>query len=162
MKVEEREARKGSAKGRHLHLPEEKPGAEEQANLTDRESRLMRKSRNEALEQSYHAQAAVDADGNALVLSARVSVCANDIGELEADGRAIPTEAGRLRAVLVDTGYANGEQAIRVPTRRSSSGEPRGVYCSVETEDDREARQPGRPPPLCSTQADRRTGLRPH
>ncbi|CAB4244001.1 transposase [Methylacidimicrobium sp. AP8] len=127
-KVKEREARKGSAKGRHIHPPEEKPGAEEQSNLTDPESRLMRKSRNEAFEQSYNAQAAVDAEGSALVLSARVSVCANDAGELEADVRAIPTEAGRVRAVLVDTGYANGEQV------EALQAEGIEVYCPMRAE----------------------------
>ncbi|WP_020494376.1 IS1182 family transposase [Verrucomicrobium sp. 3C] len=127
-KVEEREARKGSAKGRHIQPPEEKPGAEEHSNLTDSESRLMRKSRNEAFEQSYNAQAAVDADGSALVLSARVSVCANDTGELEADVRAIPTEAGRVRAVLVDTGYANGEQV------EALQAEGIEVYCPMRAE----------------------------
>ncbi len=127
-KVEEREGRKGSAKGRHIQLPEEKPGAEEQGNLTDPESRLMRKSRNEAFEQSYNAQAAMDAEGSALVLSARVSVCASDSGELEGDVRAIPAEVGRVRAVLADTGYANGEQV------EALQAEGIEVYCAMRAE----------------------------
>ncbi|WP_202214534.1 hypothetical protein [Methylacidimicrobium sp. AP8] len=43
-KEKERAARKGTAKGRHIHPPEENPGAEEQSNLTEPLSRQMRKS----------------------------------------------------------------------------------------------------------------------
>ncbi|CAB4244245.1 protein of unknown function [Methylacidimicrobium sp. AP8] len=70
----------------------------------------------------------MDAEGSALVLSARVSVCANDAGELEADVRAIPTEAGRVRAVLVDTGYTNGEQV------EALQAEGIEVYCPMRAE----------------------------
>ena len=42
------------------------------------------------MEQAYNAQAVVDADGSQLVLSARVSQCASDRNELQADpGRAL-------------------------------------------------------------------------
>lgn len=67
-KIAEREERKGKAKGRHIKKPDETPRDAEQENLTDPDSRLMRKSKRSGYEQAYNAQAAVDADGSQLVL----------------------------------------------------------------------------------------------
>ncbi len=61
---------------------DETPHAEEQENLTDADSRLMRKNKRSGYEQAYNAQAVVDAEGSQLVLSARVSQCASDRNEL--------------------------------------------------------------------------------
>ena len=93
-KVAARERRTGSRKGRHIKPPTEAPEAEEQINLTDADSALMRKSRRHEYRQAYNAQAAVDADGSQLVLGARVSVCASDRNELVADVDAIPAALG--------------------------------------------------------------------
>jgi hypothetical protein len=43
------------------------PGAKGQSNLTDPDSRIMRKSKNEAFAQAYNAQLAVDAEGSQLI-----------------------------------------------------------------------------------------------
>ncbi|WP_202213305.1 hypothetical protein [Methylacidimicrobium sp. AP8] len=72
------------------------------------------------MRRAIHAQAAVDAEGSALVLSARVSVCANDTGEREAGPRAIPTEAARVRAVLVDRRDMAMAKRSRLCRRRES------------------------------------------
>jgi transposase len=111
-KVREREKRSGSAKGRHIKKPGLAPRAEEQDNLTDPDSRLMRKSKRSGYKQAYNAQAVVDADGSQLVLSARVSQCASDRNELVADIKAIPARVGAPSTVLADNGYLN-ENAVR-------------------------------------------------
>lgn len=70
--------------GRVAQPPTQEPKPDEQINLTDPESRLMRKSQNEAYQQSYNAQAAVCVDGSMLIVGARVSDNASDEGQLEA------------------------------------------------------------------------------
>ncbi len=85
-------------------------GPSEQSNLSDPDSRLMRKSKSHEYRQAYNAQAAVDADGSQLILGARVSQCASDRNELVADVAAIPVALGRPETVLADNGYANGAE----------------------------------------------------
>ena len=63
----------------------------------------MRKSKHHEYRHAYNAQAAVDADGSQLILSARVSQCASDRNELVADVAAIPAALGRPETVLADT-----------------------------------------------------------
>ena len=109
-KVAAREKRRGRAKGQHPKPPSETPGAKEQSNLSDPDSRLMRKSKAHEYRQAYNAQAVVDAGGSQLVLGARVSQCASDRNELVADIAAIPAALGRPRTVVADNDYANGEE----------------------------------------------------
>ena len=109
-KVATREARKGRAKGAHPKPPDETPRADEQSNLSDPDSRLMRKSKHHEYRQAYNAQAVVDAGGSQLIVGARVSNCASDRNELVADIAAIPAELGVPGIVLADNGYANGDE----------------------------------------------------
>jgi transposase len=113
-KVAAREQRKGRAKGKHPKPPDETPRPEEQSNLSDPDSRLMRKSKHHEYRQAYNAQAVVDAAGSQLILGARVSACANDRNELVADIAAIPAELGRPARVLADSGYANGDEVEKL------------------------------------------------
>ena len=89
--------------------PSETPSPEEQSNLTDPESRIMRKSKRSEYRQSYNAQVSVDADGTQLALSTNVSQCASDMNEAVPTISAIPAEVGKPSTALFDTGYANGE-----------------------------------------------------
>jgi len=109
-KVAARDKRKGRSKGKHPKPPSEMPRAEEQSNLTDPDSRLMRKSKHHEYRQAYNAQAVVDAGGSQLILGARVGQCASDRNELVADIAAIPAELGPPEMVLADSGYANGDE----------------------------------------------------
>jgi hypothetical protein len=109
-KVAAREAQKGRAKGRPPMPPDDRPRADEQSNLSDPDSRLMRKSKHHEYRQAYNAQAVVDAGGSQLILGARVSNCASDRNELVADIAAIPAELGVPETVLADNGYANGDE----------------------------------------------------
>ena len=106
-----RDQRQGRAKGKRPKPPDETPRPDEQSNLSDPDSRLMRKSKHHEYRQAYNAQAVVDAGGGAqLILGARVSNCASDRGELVADIEAIPAELGLPGTILADNGYANGDE----------------------------------------------------
>ena len=109
-KVAAREKRQGRAKGKHPKPPDETPRPDEQSNLSDPDSRLMRKSKKHEYRQAYNAQAVVDAGGSQLILGARVSNCASDRNELVADIEAIPAELGMPETILADSGYANGDE----------------------------------------------------
>ena len=106
-----REKRRGRAKGKHPKPPAETPAAAAQSNLSDPDSRLMRKSKHHEYRQAYNAQAAVDAGGSQLIVGARISQCASDRNDLVADIEAIPAVLGRPETVLADNGYANGGYA---------------------------------------------------
>ena len=131
-KVKEREQRTGSAKGRHIKKPDPTPEAKAQENLTDPDSRLMRHNKRSPYEQAYNAQAAVDADGSQLVLSAHVSQCASDKNELVPAVQGIPEELGQPQTVLADNGYLNEDQ---VRTLEGHDDEPQmEVLVSVHAE----------------------------
>jgi transposase len=131
-KCNAREQRKGSAKGRHIKEPDPTPDPEAQDNLTDPDSRIMRRNKRSAYEQSYNAQAVVDADGSQLVLSARVSQCASDRNELVPDIEAIPATIGCPETVLADNGYLDEDSVRRL---EGDEDEPKmNVLVSVHTE----------------------------
>jgi transposase len=113
-KLAAREKRTGRAKSRHPKPPDDTPRPDEQSNLCDPDSRLMRKSRQHEYRQAYNAQAVVDAAGSQLILCARVSQCASDRNELADDIAAIPAELGRPETALADNGYANGDAVERL------------------------------------------------
>ncbi len=111
-KCEAREKRKGLSKGPFIKEPDPTPEPKTQDNLTDPDSRIMRKNERSGYEQAYNAQAVVDADGSQLVLAARVSQCAVDRIELVPDIEAIPESIGCPETVLADNGYLD-EASIR-------------------------------------------------
>jgi transposase len=113
-KVAARAQRKGRAKGKHPKPPKDTPGREEQSNLSDPDSRLMRKSKHHEYRQAYNAQAVVDAEGSLLILCARITQCASDRGELGANIEAIPAALGRPQTALADNGYASGDAVERL------------------------------------------------
>ena len=145
-KVAAREKRRGRAKGKHPKPPAETPAADAQSNLSDPDSRLMRKSKQHEYRQAYNAQAAVDAGGSQLIVSARIGQCASDRNDLVADvaghnlsllirqliGAGTPWEAvaggyGGIFVLLTPTGamlVARGSRkaARRLSPPHSSSG----------------------------------------
>src|SRR6516225_1956554 len=85
------------------------PNPQDQSNLTDPDSRIMRKSKNEAFAQAYNAQLAVDADGSQLILAASISQSSADNNELQPMVQAVRANLGQKpQAVLADHGYVNG------------------------------------------------------
>jgi hypothetical protein len=85
------------------------PDPKAQSNLSDPDSRIMRKSKNQAFAQAYNAQLAVDADGSQLILGAYVSQSSADNNELQPMLEAAIDNLGQKpQAVLADRGYING------------------------------------------------------
>jgi transposase len=109
-KLAARAERKGRRKGKKPKPPDSTPKGSDQSNLTDPDSRLMRKNKREGYEQGYNAQAVVDADGSQLVLAARVSQCASDANELGKDIKLIPCSMGKPTVVLADSGYLDEDE----------------------------------------------------
>ena len=109
-KLAEREKRPGKRKGKKPKPPDPTPGNDEQSNLTDPDSNLMRKNKHSEFRQSYNAQAAVDADGSMLILGTRITQCASDRHELVPTVEAIAEQVGSPETVLADNGYACEEQ----------------------------------------------------
>jgi len=129
-KVQAREQREGSRKGKWIVPPADRPQAEERINLVDAESRLMRKNKHSGYEQSYNAQATVDAEGSQLVLGARVTDCSGDWNELAANVQSIPPSVGQPKAVVADAGYACEEQVRKLQPQID-------VYVSMGAEGER-------------------------
>jgi transposase len=152
-KLEQYEERhKGRPCGGQKPQPPQNKGPKptDQANLTDDDSRLMRKNRHAEFRQAYNAQAAVDADGSQLILSNHVTNCASDVGELEPALQNIDPAIGKPKAVLADNGYINGDAIERV----ENSGID--VYIPVTSEDGNNLRRydfrppkPRKPKKIC-------------
>ncbi len=106
MKVrEEKEARGKKPRGKAPTPPSETPRTEDQVNLTDDESRIM-KTR-QGFEQCYNAQAAVDTE-TMLVMATEVSQAANDKQQVEPileKIQALPEGLNTPDQLLADTGY---------------------------------------------------------
>ena len=117
-KVAAREQREGRRKGQRIKPPREEPRPEEQINLTDSDSALMRKNKRSEYRQCYNAQAVVDAEGSQLVVGTRVSPCASDRGEL-GGGRGFDTR----RAGFAGSGI--GGQRVRDRVGGCGTGESR-------------------------------------
>lgn len=116
-KLEEREKRPGKKKGNKPKEPDDTPKSDEQINLSDSESKLMRKSKREAYTQSYNAQAAVDADGTQLILGAHLSDNASDANELEPALEQVEANVGKPKRSLADSGYINTEAIENIETK---------------------------------------------
>lgn len=131
-KVREREKREGSKKGPHIQPLDPTPQPEEQENLNDPDSRLMRHNKRRSYEQAYNTQATVDADGSQLVLSAPTSQCSSDRNELVKGVRSIPRILGQPHTAMTDNGYLN-EKEVRTLEGKGETPEM-NVQVSVHTE----------------------------
>ena len=141
-KLAEREQRKGRSKGPRPKPPDEQPRPEQQVNLSDPDSGLMRKSKRSSYTQSYNAQAVVDAQpasegGSMLILGGHVTSCASDANELIPALQSVPEPIGKPTAVLADTGYVNVE-AIEQLQQDARSPEP---YVAVGRDDNQDRRR---------------------
>jgi len=101
----------------HDRNPSGVPKPKDRDNLTDPDSRIMRKSQRSGFEQAYNGQAVVDAEGSQLILAARISQNSHDAGELVADIDAIPSELGKPNAVVADSGYACEQEVTTLESR---------------------------------------------
>ena len=99
----EHEARERAKAQGQANWQDATPQAKQQKNLTDGDSRVLVKGRS-AL-QAYNAQAAVDAEGSMLILSAQL-VQGGDMGQLLPMVESIDERVGKPTGALADTGYA--------------------------------------------------------
>jgi transposase len=128
-KLAEWERKKAEGKrtgGKPPKAPSTTPADGDQFNFTDPESRIMKAGNGNHFEQTFNAQAAVDADGSMLILGARVTSHANDKQELAPTVACIPSAVGVPVAVTADNGYYSQEQVQLV----ESTGETT-VYAAV-------------------------------
>jgi transposase len=93
--------------------PEPGPHGKDQVNLTDSESRIMKKSGG-SFAQAYNAQAGVDTD-SLLIVTNNVSQQPNDKQQLEPalkDLAALPESLGTVDALLADSGYFSEDNVV--------------------------------------------------
>lgn len=133
-KLAERAAKKERGEkvgGQPPQVPTPEPDAKDQYNFTDAESRIMKAGNGNHFEQSYNAQAAVEVESR-LIVGPRVSQAPNDKQELVPTLAAIPTEAGGVAAVLVDSGFYSAAAVQQI--ERTADGLATGttVYAAVE------------------------------
>lgn len=94
-------------RGREPQPPESGPRADDQINLTDEESRIMKKVSGGGFDQCYNAQAAVDAE-SMLILASHVTQASNDkeqVAPMVEKVLANPEGLNRPETWLADTGY---------------------------------------------------------
>lgn len=94
------------SRGRKPEPPEPGVKSKDQVNLTDDESRLMKKSGG-GFEQAYNAQAGVDIE-SMMIVASHVTQQTNDKREVEpalANLAALPEELGTVNAIITDNGF---------------------------------------------------------
>lgn len=133
-KLAERQARQERGErvgGKAPVPPSPAPQPREQYNFTDSESRIMKAGSGEHFEQCYNAQAAVEVESR-LIVGQRVSAAPNDKQELVPTLASIPPEAGRVAAVLADSGFFS-EAAVK-QIEQTPAGTPSGtmVYAPLD------------------------------
>jgi transposase len=119
-KVREREekarARGGKPRGRASVPPT--PGArdKDQYNFTDPDSRIMKNSTHQGVDQHYNAQVATDQE-TLLIVGHALSNHPNDQGELAPTLAAIPAAVGTLSAAALDNGYFSAANIAHLQER---------------------------------------------
>jgi len=91
-------------RGRKPKPPEEGPADKDQFNFTDPESRIMKNSTNQGVDQHYNVQVAVDQE-SLLILASALSNHPNDKREAGPTLDAISPELGKPKAAALDNGY---------------------------------------------------------
>ena len=126
-KQAQRQAQRDAGKkprGPEPQPPGAEPAPKAQYNFTDPDSGIMKAGSGEHFEQSYNAQAAVDAA--MFIVGERLSTAANDKQELPATAAAIsPVAAPHVATILVDSGFYS-EAAVQA-VECQPDGTPTGV-----------------------------------
>jgi len=107
-KLQEREEKtrknKHKPRGRKPKPPEPGSADQDQYNFTDPESRIMKNSTNQGVDQHYNVQVAVDQE-SLLILAPALSNHPNDKQEAEPTLEAISPKLGKPKAAALDNGY---------------------------------------------------------
>ena len=123
-KLAAREAVRAAGKkprGREPTAPDPTPGATDQVNFTDEESRIM--PTKDGFQQSYNAQAGVET-ASRLIVGPRVSQAPNDKKELRPNLAAVQRHVSPA-TVLLDSGFVS--EAAVTAAERDASGQPTGL-----------------------------------
>jgi len=115
------------------------PRPEQQINLTDADSALMRKSRRHGWEQAYNAQAVVDADRSQLILAEHVSRSPSNAEELQWAWKTMSAAEMAPQRILADAGYASSNAFEKLEDHVDP-------YVAVSAADHGERRYDFRPP----------------
>jgi hypothetical protein len=126
----ERQAAGQKRLGRPPKPPQDGPGASEQINFTDPESRIMKAGSGDHFAQAYNAQAAVEVESR-LIVAERVTNAPTDKQQLLPTLAAVAGPAGPVAHVLVDSGFFS-EAAIRsVEESRPDAAVRTQVLCAL-------------------------------
>ena len=102
-------------RGRKPKPPDDAPPPARQINLTDPDSKLMRKSKRHEFRQAYNAQAV--ADGSQLVLTTNVAQTPSDAPTFEETIVQLRDTLGQPETILGDAGYASGAPVAALQAR---------------------------------------------
>jgi transposase len=116
------------------------PRGDEQVNLTDSESRLMRSSKQEGWRQAYNAQAVVDAEGSQLVLDCSVVQTPSDMHQLRPAVDRVSETLNQPKAIVADANYCNAAMIEEVQRRGTEA------YVAVSPSDGYQRQYDYRPP----------------
>jgi transposase len=94
------------------------PPPQRQINLTDPDSKLMRKSKAHEYRQAYNAQAVVCADGAQLILTTNIATTPSDQPTFAATILAMQETVGLPQIVLADAGFASGEAVAALKAKK--------------------------------------------
>lgn len=100
---------------------QDQPGSgcrSERASVSEPESRYLGRKGGQPV-QGYNAQAVIDAGESGLIVGAHLSDAPNDSHALASSLEALPPQAGRVSAVLVDKGYDDTEHIAQVEREHS-------------------------------------------
>jgi len=106
--------------------PAKEPEEKKQYNFTDPESSIMKAGNGNHFEQSYNAQAAVDAEGSMLIVGNYITNAPNDKEQLAQAVGSVDTRIREIDAALADNGYFS-EKAIKAVEKETGIT----VYASV-------------------------------
>lgn len=110
---------------------DEGPGANDQFNFTDPESRIMKAGSGAHFEQAYNAQAAVDVQSR-LIVAGQVVTAANDKEQLAPTLGTLDGAVKSVRRVLIDSGFYSEEAVKQIES--SSAGALSGVEVLAATQ----------------------------
>jgi transposase len=108
------------ARNRQGHKPkpsDDAPPSDRQINLTDPDSKLMRKSSRHEFRQAYNAQAVVDADGSQLVVTTTVAQTPSDTPTFVETIATLCDTLGQPETILGDAGFASGDAVATLQAR---------------------------------------------
>jgi transposase len=110
MRHRQEQARRNKRKpgGRAPKPPQPGPRDKDQYNFTDPDSRIMKNSTDQGVDQHYNAQVAVTQD-SLFIVAQSLSNHPNDQHELEPTVDALPPAVGHAEAVAVDNGYFSAD-----------------------------------------------------